>query len=181
MTDPAREITNSKGDRLVFLRTAADTQGELLEMEAHYRPHSPMPPEHFHPQQHERFEIVRGEYRARIGGEERRYRAGDVFEIPPGVPHWMHNTSDEPGQLLWQIRPALRTEDMFHILFGLARDGKTKANGAPSLLQLAVILRAYRAEFVATSPPPAVQRIVFGLLAPIGRLLGYSAVYTAPK
>jgi len=166
---------------MVFLRTAADTHGELLEMEAHYRPHSPMPPEHFHPRQRERFEVVRGEFRARIGAEDWTYRAGDVFEIPAGMPHWMHNVSDEPGLLLWQVRPALRTEDMFRILFGLARDGKTKANGAPGLLQLAVILSTYRTEFVATSPPPAVQRLVFGALAPIGRLLGLSAVYPAPK
>lgn len=181
MADSAREITNSKGDRIVFLKTAADTRGALLEMEAHYRPHSPMPPAHFHPHQHERFEIVRGEYHASVGGEERTYRAGDVFDIPPGVPHWMHNISDEPGQLVWQIRPALRTEDMFRILFGLARDGKTNASGAPSLLQLAVIMRAYRDEFVVTSPPPALQSIGFGLLAPIGRLLGHSAVYHGPK
>lgn len=181
MTNPTREITNGKGDRLVFLKTDDDANGELLEMEAHYRPHSPMPPEHFHPHQHERFEVRGGEYRACICGEERTYRPGDIFEIPAGVPHWMHNVSDQPGQLLWQVRPALRTEEMFRILFGLARDGKTKPDGAPHLLQLAVILSTYREEFVATSPPPAVQRVVFGLLAPIGKLLGHSAVYHGPK
>ncbi len=181
MGDPAREIINSNGDRVVFLKTGTDTRGELLEIEAHYRPHSPMPPAHFHPRQHERFEIVRGEYHANVGGEERTYRPGDVFEIPPGVSHWMHNVSDEPGQLLWQVRPALRTEDMFRILFGLTREGKTNASGAPKLLQLAVIMQTYREEFVVTSPPPAVQRVVFGLLAPIGRLLGHSAVYSDPK
>lgn len=181
MATPAREITNGKGDRIVFLKTAADTNGELLDMEAYYRPHSPMPPEHFHPRQHERFQVVHGEYRAKIGGDERVYRAGDAFEIPAGVPHWMHNVSEEPGQLLWQVRPALRTEDMFRILFGLARDGKTNAAGAPNLLQLAVILNAYRDEFVVTSPPALVQRILFGGLAPLGRLLGYSAAYNGAK
>lgn len=181
MTDFSREITNGKGDHLTFLKTAAETDGQLLEMEARYRPHSPMPPEHFHPNQHERFEVRGGEYRARIGAEERTYRAGDIFEIPAGVPHWMHNVSNEPGHLLWQVRPALRTEDMFRILFGLAREGKTKPDGAPHLLQLAVILSTYRDEFVATAPPPAAQRIVFGLLAPIGTLLGHSAVYHGPE
>jgi len=181
MTQPANEITNSKGDRIVFLRTAADTNGELLELEAHYRPHSPMPPEHLHPRQHERFEVRGGEYRARVGGVERTYRPGDVFEIPPGVPHWMHNVSDEPGRLLWQIRPALRTENMFRILFELARDGKTNAAGAPGLLQLAVILHAYRGEFLPTSPPAVVQHVLFGTLSLIGRGLGLSAAYPASK
>ncbi len=177
----AAQIGFPDASRAVFLKTGAETGRELLEMEAKYRPNSPMPPEHLHPRQHERFKIRRGDYRASVGGQERTYRTGDVFEIPSGVPHWMHNVSDGPGHLLWKIRPALRTEDMFRVLFGLARDGKTNVTGAPSLLQLAVILRAYREEFVSTSPPLVVQRILFGLLAPIGHLLGLSSVYTASK
>ena len=62
--------------RLRFLRTGADTNGELLEIEATYEPGSVEPLEHFHPRQDERFEIVSGAMRARIGGEERTLTAG---------------------------------------------------------------------------------------------------------
>ncbi len=71
-----RVIENGKGERMVFLKTGDETGGELLEMEAHYRPNSPRPPEHFHPHQHERFEVRRRVYRACIGSE-----AGDAVSL----------------------------------------------------------------------------------------------------
>jgi hypothetical protein len=48
----------------------------------------------------------------------------------------------------------------------------------PNLLQLAVLLRAYRNELILARPPPLVQTVLFGLLASIGRLLGYKAEYS---
>jgi hypothetical protein len=49
--------------------------------------------------------------------------------------------------------------------------------GAPGLLQLAVLGSEYRDVLRVTKPPWPVQRVVFGLLAPIGRLRGYRARY----
>jgi hypothetical protein len=40
-----------------------------------------------------------------------------------------------------------------------------------------VSLNAYRDTIVLASPPPLVQRVAFGALAPLGRLLGRQAVY----
>jgi hypothetical protein len=40
-----------------------------------------------------------------------------------------------------------------------------------------VSLTAYRDAIVFTSPPPAVQRFLFGGLAPLGRLLGKQPIY----
>lgn len=170
-------ITNPNGETLRFLRTAADTNGELLEMEASYAPHSAPPPEHYHPQQEETFQVLAGEFRASINGTEYTYRAGDSFIVPTGVHHWMHNISDEEGRLNWQVRPALDTESFFETIWGLARDGKTNDSGTPNLLQVAVIGREFNREFRLSSPPYVVQRTVFALLAPIARLRGYRARY----
>ncbi len=177
MPESAREFANPAGERLIFRRTAADTDGELLEMEATYVPHSEQPPLHYHPFQEEQFEVLCGTFHARIGDEEHTYQPGDRFTVPANTPHWMHNISAEEGRLLWQIRPALKSQDFFATMWGLIADGKTSANGVPRLLQLAVILHAYRAEFRAASPPYPVQRVLFALLAPIGRLRGYRARY----
>jgi hypothetical protein len=46
--------------RLRLFRTAAETDGDLLEMEATYEPGSVEPLEHFHPNQDEHFEILAG-------------------------------------------------------------------------------------------------------------------------
>jgi hypothetical protein len=50
----------------------------------------------------------------------------------------------------------------------------------PGLLRAALIAREYEDEFRLASPPWAVQRLLFGLLAPISRLLGYRAEYPYP-
>jgi hypothetical protein len=62
-------------------------------------------------------------------------------------------------------------------VFRLAAEGKTNAKGIPNLLQVAVLGQAFRQEFMAESPPPVVQRVVFAALAPLAWRLGYRATY----
>lgn len=173
------EFTHPSGERLIFRTTAAETNGELLEMEATYNPHSPQPPLHYHPYQEEQFKVLSGTFRVKVGDKEDVYQAGDEFTVPANTLHWMHNVSDEEGRLRWQIRPAMESQAFFATMWGLAADGKTNASGVPNLLQLAVILDAYRDEFRVSRPPYLIQRLLFSLLALIARLLGYKAMYDA--
>ena len=103
MAHAGQEIEGRDGFRLKLLRTAAETGGELLEMEATYGGTGGLPPEHFHPRQAERFEVLEGKVRAAVDGTERSYVAGDVFEVPAGTPHQM--TGDGPARINWQVRP----------------------------------------------------------------------------
>jgi quercetin dioxygenase-like cupin family protein len=81
-----------------------------------------MPPEHLHPFQTERFEVLDGTVKTRIEGVERRYRKGEIFEVPPMTPHTMGG--DGPATVRWQVRPALRTAEFFEQLYtGGAGDG----------------------------------------------------------
>lgn len=171
------ESERNKSSRLLFHQTGADTNGDLLEMEASYPARSPQPPDHYHPYQEERFEVLQGSFHTKIGNAEKTYEIGETFTVPANTAHWMHNISDTEGRLLWQVRPALKTQAFLETMWGLEGNGKTNANGVPNLLQLAVILRAYRDEFRASSPPYPVQRVLFAVLAPLGRLLGYRARY----
>lgn len=172
-------FVNRAGEQLIFRQTGRETNGELLEVEVVYRPHATPPPPHYHPLQEERFRVLQGSIRTLIDREERTYVPGEEFVIPAGFSHAMHNISAEPGRVVWQTRPALQTEAFFETLWGLARDGKTNLNGVPSLLQLAVLLQAYEQEFRLTRPPYAVQRIVWGALAAVGRWRGYRSRYPA--
>ena len=158
--------------RLRFLRTAADTNGELVEMEATYRPGSVEPLEHFHPRQEEHFEVVSGSLRARVGTEDRSLAAGDELDIPRGTMHAMWNEGDDEARVIWQTRPALRTEDFFVAVGRLAQEGKLTAKGAANPLLGAALLHEFRGEFRTTSPPPAVQAVVVPALAMLARLLG---------
>jgi quercetin dioxygenase-like cupin family protein len=158
--------------RLQFLRTAADTGGELLEMEATYQPGSVEPLEHFHPQQEEHFEVVSGKLRARVGGEERSLGAGDTLEIPPRTVHAMWNDGDMEARVIWQTRPALRTEDFMVTVGRLAQEGRLTAKGVGNPLLGAALMQEFRDEFRPTSPPAALQAVAFPLLAGMARLLG---------
>jgi hypothetical protein len=92
-----------------------ETGGELLEMEASYAGNGVLPPEHLHPRQVERFEVLEGEVRAIVGGQERRYEVGEAFDVPADTPHQM--TADVPSRLRWEVRPALRTAEFFERLY----------------------------------------------------------------
>lgn len=173
MAKAGEVLVNPNGDRLVFRKTASDTGGELLEVDMTYRPDSTKPPEHYHPHQEEHFEVLAGAILTVIDGVERTYMPGEDFTIPAGAPHWMRNTSEEEGKVIWQTRPAMRTETFFETVWGLAADGKSNIN----LLQAAVLGQAYADQFRLTSPPYALQRFLFLILAPVGRLFGYQAEY----
>ena len=166
------------GQRLIFRKTGRDTGGELLAVESVYeRPSPSRLPEHYHPHQEERFEVLSGTVHVLIDGVERVLVAGEVIVIPPGTPHEMWSGEAGEARVNWQTRPALNTETFFETLWGLAIDGKTNERGTPNLPQVAVIAREYENEFRLTRPPFAVQKLLFAILAPLGKMLGYRARY----
>jgi quercetin dioxygenase-like cupin family protein len=157
---------------LRVVRGAAETNGELLELEATYEPGSVEPLEHFHPSQDEHFEILAGTMEARIGGDARTLTAGDVLDIPAGIVHAMWNGGDEPARVLWQTRPALRTEEFLSLVARLAQQGKLTSKGARDPLLGAAVMNTYRAEFRPTNPPAPVQAVAFPVLAAVARVIG---------
>jgi quercetin dioxygenase-like cupin family protein len=165
------------GERFVVQKASRDTSGELLELDFAVRPGGFIAAEHVHPKQEERFELTAGTARFRIRGEEGAATAGDTVVIPPGTPHVWWNDGGDELRVLIQFRPALRTETFFETFFGLAKDGKTNAKGLPNPLQAAVALREFSDEIRLARPPFWVQKVAFGLLAPLGRLVGYRARY----
>jgi quercetin dioxygenase-like cupin family protein len=166
------------GARIVFLKTARDTSGELLQLDDVMKGGGRVPIEHVHPHMEERFEILSGTARLSMRGQERDVGAGETIVVPAGTPHVWWNAGEEEAHLILEFRPALRTETLFETVFGLAQDGKVNSkNGLPNPLQLAVIVREYEDEIYLARPPLFVQRVLFGLLAPIGKLLGYKARY----
>jgi quercetin dioxygenase-like cupin family protein len=146
---PAGDVIENpaSGMTLRLVRTAAETDGELLEMEAEYPAGSPEPPPHLHPHQEERFEIVAGEVTVRLDGEEQTLATGDVLEIPAGTVHAMWNGGHEIARLRWETRPAMRTEMFFRALARVAEaamSGGPQSDDAPSGEAL---LREFRDEF----------------------------------
>jgi quercetin dioxygenase-like cupin family protein len=160
-------------ERLVFRRTSAETNGEALEYELTFRPQGFVVQEHLHPRQSERHEVISGELGLELPGGQQVLRAGDVVDVPAATPHRLYAVGSEPVHAVFELRPALRTEELLRSFFRLAEQGKVNARGRPGLLYVALIAREFEPEGYATKPPLAVQRGLLGPLAALARLLGY--------
>lgn len=166
------------GQRMRFLQTGAETNGELLRIECVSPPHGAPEPVHVHPRQEHRFEVLDGALRFEVGGQQTDVRAGDAaFFVPPGAPHRFGNPGEVDARYLQEFRPALHIDGFFETLFALARDGKLDAKGSPGLLQVAVLVPEHRDEIRLVSPPWPVVRVMSALLGPVARLLGYRPDY----
>jgi mannose-6-phosphate isomerase-like protein (cupin superfamily) len=172
-------------ERLTFLATRRETNGELLRFEHIFAPGGFVPAAHLHPRQEERFEVLSGSPRFRIGEEERAARPGERLVVPAGVPHTWWNEGEDETHVIVEVRPALRTEVIFETHYGLARDGKLNKRALPNPLFAAVLAQEFQDE-VRVAPqkeillsrlPAPVIAILIAVLAPLGRLLGYRGTY----
>jgi quercetin dioxygenase-like cupin family protein len=152
------ELVNPiSGERIVFRRTAADTAGELLEMDAHWTRPGRRTSEHRHPQMEERWEVIAGSACFRIGGVERMGGPGDIAVALPGVAHEAWNPSEEQTQVRIQMRPALRWERFVERLFALASAAHARGRDAPELTALLELMREFPDEIAAPERPGSVQ------------------------
>jgi quercetin dioxygenase-like cupin family protein len=172
------EIVNPRtGQRMVFLETGEESDGQLLRIDSYNPPAGGPEPEHVHPFQESGAMVLAGSLRFSVDGEERSVKAGESITIPADTPHNFWNDGEEEAHAVQWFRPALKIDRFFETFFGLAQDGKLNDKGLPSLLQLAVGVPYFGDEIRLTNPPWAIQRALFGLLAPVGRMLGYRPEY----
>jgi quercetin dioxygenase-like cupin family protein len=146
------ELVNpASGERIVFLQTAADTEGQLLEMDDFWTRPGHRTTEHIHPEMQERWEVITSSVCFRIAGVERIAGPGEVVTAPAGVPHMAWNPDTAPVHLRIQMRPALRWEQFIERLFALARDGHTDERGMPDPTLITELLCAFPRE-IAPAP-----------------------------
>jgi quercetin dioxygenase-like cupin family protein len=167
------------GTRTIFLKTARDTNHELLQMDYLLAPYARKgyKDTHVHPHQEERLTIFSGTLNYTLDGRELTASAEEVVSIPALRVHSLRNDSAEAVHMLVEFRPALDMETFLETMAGLARDGKTNKVGLPNLFQAAVIGDAFKREAYTASIPVASQRIMIPMLASMGRALGYRARY----
>ena len=171
------------GERITFLQTTRDTDGELLRFE-YLIPPGFSTPEHVHPRQEERHEVLSGALLGRVGGREETFAERQRLVGPVGVPHAWRNPSDT-GELVTvsELRPALGFENLIETAFAIAADLESDKMGAPKhLLRLSILLDGSREDFYPTRIPMPVWKAVLALnaaLARAGRSLGYDDGRTA--
>jgi len=166
------------GERIVFHKTSAETNGEAVVIECFVQPGGSVAAAHVHPHQDERFEILKGTLGFRLDGQETVAGAGRRVLVPAQMRHQFWNAGEDEAHFVCEVRPALQFEQLLETMFALAADGKTNRRGMPNPLRLAVIARHHFEDVRLPFPPVWMQRAGLALGAPLGRLLGFTPTYT---
>ncbi|MCW3017331.1 MAG: Cupin 2, conserved barrel [Solirubrobacterales bacterium] len=183
---PEARLTTRAGDRFEnpatretgrILTGAGDTSGRYMQSETRVRPGGAVPVVHRHPELTERFEVLEGELTVRLDGTTRTLQAGEQVTIPPGAAHHYANTSDQDVVFRFDAWPAARFEAVVLTMFCLGMEGRTDDKGAPSPLQMAVILDEFDEVLQVVGPPRWLQRLLIPVLARLGRARGLRATY----
>lgn len=182
MAFPGQVLENPlSGERFTFIKTAAETDGELLVVDLELSPDGQVPGAHVHPWQEERFEVMQGTMKFRKGLRTVTARAGDRVLVPKGTVHRFENSGDSPARVRVEVSPALRMEELFETSVALAREGRTMPNGMPYPLDLVLFMREFVAEVGAPFAPAPLVRMVMSPLAWLARRRGLDARYLKPR
>jgi mannose-6-phosphate isomerase-like protein (cupin superfamily) len=170
MPEPDRSIEiHASGERITFLKTAAETGGGFLEMEVSLKVGGQGPPLHIHLQQTEEFDVLAGVAGFQVGRERVEAEVGGRRVVPPGTPHTWWNAGIHELLLHAVLRPALGTEAMLRGVFAAANRHRAPLpgpfDGARWMLRV-------RGEYQLVHPPWLIQRGVFPLVVVLGQLLG---------
>lgn len=178
VTETPRSIYNPiQRDRVTFLKTSAETGGELTLVEVELSPGGGTPL-HYHRSYDERFTAITGELGLQVGNEQRALRPGESALVERGVLHRFYNATPQPVRFYGEILPGqVGFEQSLYINYGLARDGKVSAGGAPKgLLTLALLVVLSDTRFPGRL---ALLNPAFGLLARIARWRGVESALLA--
>jgi len=165
------------GERITFLQTAADTDGELLELELELSPDGHVPGAHVHPEQEERFHVLEGTMKFRLGMRTIVAEAGESVVVPAGRVHKFSNAGDGAARARVEVVPALDMEDLLETTAELAHEGNVTRTGMPKPLHLALFVRRFRREVRAPFPPAWVVQALMAPLAALASRRGHADRY----
>lgn len=175
-----RVIENRRsGERIVLLQTGADTNGQLLEFELFLAPGGRVPSGHVHPEQEERFTVLEGLMRFRLGGRSIQLKTGESVTVRRGVPHVFANAGPAPARLRVEVRPALNMEVLLEAAAALSAPRNGMPLGLPRPLDLALFLREFEKEVAVPFLPRVMVRLVTRALAWLASVGGLDGHYRA--
>jgi quercetin dioxygenase-like cupin family protein len=169
-------INPTNNDSYEFIETAKDTSGERVTMKAIISNKGQLVPNHFHVLQDEQFEVISGQLTVLFEGKTHKLSQGEKIKLPKNIPHNHYNSEDSPVTYIHTVTPALDFDFLIETLVGLAADGKSK-NGKYGLVQELVALKYLDSKSYLAEIPIGVQKILMNIIAPVGRVFGYRAIY----
>jgi quercetin dioxygenase-like cupin family protein len=158
-------------DTVTFIRTSAETNGEISEMEVTLNAGGGNP-RHFHSKMDETFTAVEGNLGLHHNGKDVILKPGESFTVCVGDHHRFFNPGKTEIKFHLTFIPGhTGAENMLRIMYGLASDGKTDKKGVPkSLTTIAVLSELGDTQL---SGPIALLNPLFRWLATRGRKTGH--------
>jgi len=164
------------GERLTFVATREDGSDTLV-CDITTTGGAQGPPEHMHPSSSELFEVQDGAIVLEFDGVRHVVESGESLTVRAGVPHKFSSHPELDGRTRVTFEVPGRIEDQLVTFSELARAGRLTADGRPSLQQVAVTFSELTQDTRATVAPWAAQRVMFAVLAPVGRRRGLKPFY----
>jgi quercetin dioxygenase-like cupin family protein len=168
------------GERIVIRQSGAETGGRLLSFDLFLPPGGHVPAGHVHPVQEERFTVVTGRMRFRLGRKTMLAHPGETVVVPAGSSHWFGNPGAEVAHARVEVRPALRMEELFEATEAIGAAGHMAGTGTPRLPDLAAVLLEFKRELAVPRVPAFLVTAVLVPLAWLGRRRGSRRRSTSP-
>ncbi len=164
------------GESLTFVATCEDGS-QMLVCDIATAAGAPGPPEHLHPSSSELFEVQQGAITVEVDGVLHSLQSGQSLTVQAGMAHKFASDPELDGRTRVTFDVPGRIEDQLVTFSELARAGRLSPDGRPSMQQVAVTFSQLTRDTRATVAPWAAQRVLFFLLAPVGRLRGLKPFY----
>jgi quercetin dioxygenase-like cupin family protein len=165
-----RVIDNSiSGERIVIRQSGAQTGGRLLSFDLFLPPGAHVAARHVHPVQEERFTVIAGRMRFRLGRGTILAGPGETVVVAPGKAHWFGNRGSEVAHARVEVRPALRMQEFFESTEAMGRAGHFLGTRLPRLSDLALVLLEFRREVAVPHVPPFLVMTFMAPFAWLGR------------
>lgn len=170
-SSPAGRVLENpvSGERIIIRESGAQTGGRLLVFDHFLPPGGHVPAGHVHPVQEERFTVLEGRMRFRLGGRTILATPGDSVVVPPGAAHWFGNAGSGVSHARVEVRPALRMEELFEATEAMGRAGRFPGTQLPRLTDLALLMVEFQRELAVPRLPVTLLRALLGPLAWLGR------------
>ena len=168
-------INPLSGERITI--QVAGTGKSVLDWELVLAPGGRVPGSHAHPEQEERFTVLEGRMRFRVGARRITAGPGQTVTVPPGTVHHFANASDQPATVAVQTTPALGMQALLETAAALAQEQHAAARRLPSPVALALFMRDFQREVRAPYLPSALVRAVIRPAAWLACRRGLDARY----
>ena len=173
----AKVIENPLSGELITIRDQPGHPGGVLAWELRLAPGGRVPASHAHPGQEERFTVVEGRMRFRVGWRRLMAGPGETVLVPPGTVHHFANAGPGPARVQVATVPALSMAGLLETAAALARDQHAAGRALPRLADLVLFMRDFEQELRAPYLPRPLARLAVRWLSSLAGRLHLDARY----